>query len=259
MPIGSKRDDASLLNNEYIRFDSFFGAGRVAARGDPVEKQRTPGAHAPSAPRKAARRGGPATADTGAGRPSLGAVHYDGLVYLVLPGGDPDLDPRGLWRAASESSGLTRYGSPGQPTLYAALDPSSATAETCYHALNDCRRDSEVLTHAMYQMRVRGRFADLHGRERHHPELIADDYRVTQRLAHRVRRTRLHGVLYPSARSNGFCLAAFSEHVVCAVRFLDFVTMSVRPDRTVRLCPAGSVRWRLLHRDDLRRSVPARS
>lgn len=58
---------------------------------------------------------------------------------------------------------------------------------------------------AMYQLRVRGRFADVLGGERRHPELIADDCRVTRRLAHRVRGTRLHGVLYPSARSSGVC------------------------------------------------------
>lgn len=183
-----------------------------------------------------------------------GTVRYDGLAYLLLPGAGADLDLRELCRVAADRHGLTRYGCAGRPTVYVALDPSSATAQMCYHALNDCRRDAAPLDCALYQLRVRGRFADLHGRERHHPELIADDYRVTQGLARHVRATRLHGVLYPSARSNGFCLAAFAEHVFCGSRFAGFVSLRVQSDRAVRLRPAGSAHWRLLHRDDLRRS-----
>lgn len=184
----------------------------------------------------------------------FGAVRYDGPAYLLLPDGDPNLDLRALCREAADRKGVTRYGAPGQPTLYVTLDPSSAMAEVCHHALNDGRRDPELHIHAMYQLRVRGRFADLHGGERRHPELIGEDYRFTQRLARHVRTTRLHGVLYPSARSNGFCIAAFTASVFRSSRFVDFVSTRVQSDRTIRLCPAGSTRWCLLHRDDLRRS-----
>lgn len=184
---------------------------------------------------------------------AYGSVHYEGLAYLVLPAADASLCLDALCRHAVDRSGLSRYGTPGEPTWYMALDPASATAEVCYHALNDCSHEGEPIVCAMYQLRVRGRFADLHGRERRHPELIADDYRVTRQLARDVRATRLHGLLYPSARSNGFCIAAFRERVLHASRFLDFVSMRVQSQRTISLCPAGSARWRRLHRDDLQR------
>lgn len=196
---------------------------------------------------------------TGASRIPYGASRYDGLTYLVLPGARADLDLPRLHDAAADRNGLTRYGCAGLPTLYLALDPSTAIAEACYHLLNDCRRDAEPLDCALYQLRVRGRFADLHGRERPYPELLADDYRLTQELARRVRETRLHGVLYPSARSNGFCLAAFAEHVLCACRFGGFVGVRVQSDRAVRVRAAGSTHWRLLQREELRRFAPSRS
>jgi hypothetical protein len=193
-----------------------------------------------------------AQADTGC--IDYGTVHYDGLAYLLLPRCGAELDLDALCQRAADRHGLTRYGSPAQPTWYVALDPSSAMAEVCYHALNDCPRDErEPLVCAMYQLRVRGRFADLHGRERRHPELIADDYRATQRLARQVRATRLQGLLYPSARSNGFCIAAFTPRVLGAPRFADFVALRVQSHRAVRVCPAGSGRWRTWRREDLQR------
>lgn len=265
MPIASKRDDASLLNHEFVRFDEFFGAGPASDRQ--VREMPRPGAAAGMRPAAEKNRtsndhdvgcDAQETGETGATGIPFGAARYDGLAYLVIAGADPALDLRSLWRTASESRGSTRYGSPGKPTLYAALDRSSAIAEACYHALDDRRHDSEVLSLAMYQLRVRGRFADLLGRERHHPELVADDYRATRGLAQRVRGTRLHGVLYPSARSSGFCLAAFTERVFRSLRFVDVVSMKVLSDQMLRLSPACSARWRLLHRDELRRYATPR-
>ena len=241
-----ERDPAQLLDSPYVDFDRVFGTSRKLARHDRDARSPARGGNRPRTQK--------AAGDTG--RISYGTVHYDGLAYLVLPDGDSGLDLPRLCRAAAERSGLTRYGAPGLPTSYVALDPSSALAEVCFHVLDDCRRGTEPIRCAVYQLRVRGRFADLHGRERRHPELIADDYRVTQRLAHRVRATKsLHGLLYPSARSNGFCLAAFSDHVFCSSRFVDFVSLRVQSDRAVRLCATGSVHWRLLNRDELRRTA----
>jgi hypothetical protein len=201
----------------------------------------------------------PTSQAASASRIPYGTARYDGLAYLILPGARADLDLRQLHDAATDRNGLSRYGCAGLPTLYLALDTSSAIAEACYHFLNDCRRDAEPFDCALYQLRVRGRFADLHGRERHHPELLADDYRLTQELARRVRATRLHGVLYPSARSNGFCLAAFAEHVLCASRFAGFVAVRVQSERAVRVRAAGGAHWRLLQREELRRFARPRS
>lgn len=240
-----ERDAAQLLDSPYVGFDRFFESSRKPMRHDRDARSPARTGNRPRAPKNA-----------DAARIAYGAVQYDGLAYLVLPDGDCELDLAQVCRAGAECSGLTRYGAPGLPTSYLALDPSSALAEVCYHVLNDCRRGTEPIRCAVYQLRVRGRFADLHGRERRHPELIADDYRITQRLARRVRATRnLHGLLYPSARSNGFCLAAFSDHVFCSSRFVDFVSLRVQSDRAVRLCATGSVHWRLLSRDELCRSA----
>lgn len=40
MPIASKRDDASLLNHDYVRFDEFFGSGPVSERHEPEKRRR---------------------------------------------------------------------------------------------------------------------------------------------------------------------------------------------------------------------------
>ena len=45
-----------------------------------------------------------------------GAVHYDGLAYLMLPAADASLDRDALCRHAVDRSGLSRYGTPGEPT-----------------------------------------------------------------------------------------------------------------------------------------------
>lgn len=267
MPRHPEQREASFARGEYAASEARSASGAATARRGRGARLRSIAptlAGSIAQPRVFAGASWPDAAAAGHGPPappalrvSYGTVRYDGLAYLVLPGGSPQLDLRELCRTAADRHGLTRYGCAGRPTVYVALDPSSAMAEVCYHALNDCRRDPEPFDCALYQLRVRGRFADLHGRERHHPELIADDYRVTQDLARQVRATRLHGVLYPSARSNGFCLAAFAEHVFCWSRFVDFASIRVQSDRTVRLRAAGSAHWRLLHRDELRRrSVP---
>lgn len=183
-------------------------------------------------------------------RIAYGLVSYDGPVYLMLPRCNVELGLAELRRLAADR-GASRYGSPGQPTWYVALDPDSALAELCYHVMNERPRRAEPFTCALYRLRAHGRFADLHGRERRHPELIADDCAATRQLACRVRRTRLDGLLYPSARSNGFCIAVFSDRVFRSAHLMELVAMRMHSDSTVKVCSSGH--WRSLQRERLRR------
>lgn len=47
MSTGSRWDDRSLSNNEYIRFDRFFGAGEAAGRSgrEPMDRNASAGLH----------------------------------------------------------------------------------------------------------------------------------------------------------------------------------------------------------------------
>ena len=213
-------DEERLLDSEYLDFDGFFGAPDRAGPAPP--------------------------------RIDYGTVCYDGPAYLLLGGAaPPDLDR--LLERSADRGGLSRYGCMGEPTWYVALDRDSAIAEVCYHTLSDCRRGAGQFEWTAYQVRVRGRFADLHGRERRHPQLVADDYRLTHALAREVRDSRQHGILYPSARSNGVCIAAFDAHVFRSFRRIDGISLRVKSAEVARICPQGSRRWRVLRRDELQR------
>lgn len=211
--------EEQLLDSEYVNFNAIFG-------------ELDPGSPPP--------------------RVNYGSVCYDGPAYLLLGGAAPsDLDQ--LLERSAERGGLSRYGCIGKPTWYVALDRDSAIAEVCYHTLSDCRRNAERFDWTAYQVRVRGRFADLHGRERRHPRLIADDYRLTHSLAREVRDSRLHGILYPSARSSGVCIAAFDAQVFRSFRRVDGISLRVQSNEVARLCLHGSRRWRVVRRDELQR------
>ena len=223
------------------------------------EYHAAPGPHARAAglpsrawsPARAEERA--AARPTRVDRIDYGVVPYDGPAYLMLQQCSAELGLRELRRLAADLSGSTRYGSPGQPTWYVSLDPDSALAEMCFHVLTEGAPGARPFACAMYRLRVRGRFADLHGRERRHPELIADDYAATQGVAARVRASRLDGVLYPSARSNGFCIAAFTARVLCSARLMEFVAMRVHSASTVKVCTGDGGHWRSLHRGRLLR------
>jgi hypothetical protein len=189
-----------------------------------------------------------------------GRVRYDGVMYLLMPQHVEPIDSLGEICARSANwNSRSRYGTFGRPTWYGALDPATAIAEMCYHALVD-RADAarDMTMAALYQLRVRGRFVDLHGRESSQPEIIGDDYRPTQALARQTRATTLGGILYPSARSSGTSLAVFDRSVFRSLRFVDMVPFLRAGPDTIKARPPWNGTWWSLHLGDLQRASPER-
>jgi hypothetical protein len=250
-------DDDRLLNNEYVDFDGFFGSP-PDADGVPQQAAQEPERAIRPKPENFPQpvgRGSVAQGETAPPPIGYGAVCYAGPAYFLIGASASVADLDQLLAAASDRSGLSRYGCLGAPTWYVSLARDGAIAEVCYHTLSDCRRDGEQSDWTLYQVRVRGRFADLHGRERRYPELVSDDYRFTRPLAREVRGSHLQGILYPSARSNGVSIAAFDAEVFRSFRRIEDITLRVKSDEIVRICPRGSRRWHVMHRSELKRSA----
>jgi hypothetical protein len=250
-------DDDRLLNNEFVDFDGFFESSPNAgapARDSAEQAEEAVGRKRASVVQPIGSR---PTASSKIATPRIGygAVCYEGPAYCLIGASAPVADLGQFLETASDRGGLSRYGCPGAPTWYVALARDGAIAELCHHMLSDCRRDGEQSDWALYQVHIRGRFADLHGRERWHPELVSDDYRCTHPLAREVRGSHLHGILYPSARSDGVSIAAFDAGVFQSYRRIEDIVLRVKSDEIVRVCPRGSRRWRVVHRSELRRGA----
>jgi len=188
-----------------------------------------------------------------------GRVRYEGVLYVIIKHLQPITEIEELCRRSADHSGRSRYGTQGRPTWYGALDPLTAIAEASYHAMTDegGNEGADVLG-ALYQLRVRGRFVDLHGRERTQPEIVGDDYAPTQLLARQVRTmTPLSGVLYPSARSSGTCLAMFTQQAMRNVKFIDTIPMRRISQTAIKVRAPRSTKWWKLRLDDLRRTAAA--
>lgn len=183
-------------------------------------------------------------------------IHYEGLVYAIARQRPAIGDLAAYRRHAAERRGRSRYGMRGESTWYAALDPQTAIVEAGYHHLRDARGRERPLLGALHCLRVSGHFGDLHGRERERPDLIGEDYTVTRMLGRAWRRSpQLSGLLYPSARCQGSCLAIFRADVLLAVSRLGPVPVRrIGPDEIEVLVP-GETGWRRLHRAALRREA----
>lgn len=134
----------------------------------------------------------------------------------------PGIIPRGLkysetigYPFASDKTVASRYGDGTLRVWYGALDAATSVAETCWHQLRQLQAiegiDVPVTRYRkMYQVRARGLFLELRGKEDSYPELLDDDYAATQAVAKHAAAQGLQGLLYPSSRwPEGSCLAAF--------------------------------------------------
>ncbi|WP_120997110.1 RES family NAD+ phosphorylase [Stutzerimonas urumqiensis] len=114
----------------------------------------------------------------------------------------------------ADTSVASRYGDGTNRVWYGALDEDTALAETCYHQiqmLRDVEGVDRVVTRyrKVWRVQASGLFIDLRAKLDAFPELIADDYGRTQAIGKRLVHEGLPGLLYPSARWQGDCLAAF--------------------------------------------------
>ena len=187
-----------------------------------------------------------------------GRVRYDGVLYVVIGSSEPIAGLDELCEAAVDRAGHSRYGTPYRSTWYGSLDPYTAISEAAYHVLAD--GDATVSALSLFQVRVRGSFADLHGRERSQPGIVGDDYAATQTLARRVRAlTTLAGVLYPSARSSGTCLAVFARPALRSAKFVESIPVRRVTRDAIDLRTSWSAKWHRMRLDDLRRASIGKS
>jgi len=134
---------------------------------------------------------------------------------------------------ASDSLVASRYGDGRLRVWYGALEPETALAETCWHALRQVQAlegVTDVVTRyrAVYDVRADGLFLELRGKEIEHPELLDEDYAATQAIAHHVAGQGLPGLLYPAARwPDGSCLAAFRSDPLSDPRPLYYLTYRI--------------------------------
>lgn len=155
----------------------------------------------------------------------------------------------------------SRYGDGRVRVWYGALDEDTATAESAWHALQQLRAIegvSEVVVRerAVYRVQAAGLFIDVRGKLDEAPQLVADDYGFTQALGRRLSGEGHPGLLYPAARWNGDCLAAFTPRVLAEARLAHYLSYRIDP-------VAGMVRVerrpgrveRTLHEAQLRRSI----
>lgn len=161
---------------------------------------------------------------------------------------------------SSEGCMASRFGDGSLRVWYGALDAATSVAETCWHQLQQLRAvagiDAPVTRYrAMYQVRARGLFLDLRGKEAQHPELLDDDYAATQAIAKHVAAQGLPGLLYPSARwPDGSCLAAFRAEPLSDPVLLYYLTYRIDAAAgTVTIERTPGVVERVLHVGELQR------
>src|SRR5690606_9763625 len=108
---------------------------------------------------------------------------------------------------------------------------------------------------AVYEVRARGLFLELRGKQREHPELLDDDYAATQAIGRHAAGQGLPGLLYPSARwPDGSCLAAFRPEPLGDARLLYYLSYRIDPAAgTVTVERSPGVVDRVLHWHELRR------
>lgn len=114
---------------------------------------------------------------------------------------------------------LSRYGNGTFGVWYGAMELDTTIHETIYHMMREESR-VEGLTgrvkreRAVYLVRARAVLIDLVGKERRYPDLLSDDYSLTQQIAERLQKEGHPGLLAPSARCVGTNLVAFTPSIL---------------------------------------------
>lgn len=181
-------------------------------------------------------------------RPEASGVIARGLDYSQAIG----------YPFASDTTLASRYGDGSLRVWYGALDEVTSLAETSWHQLRQVQAiegvtDPVTRYRAMYQVRARGLFLELRGKQAEHPELLQADYRPTQAIARHASEQGLPGMLFPSARWRGKgCLAAFRAEPLSDARVLYYLTFHIDPiAQTVAIERNPGVLERTFHVTDL--------
>jgi hypothetical protein len=134
----------------------------------------------------------------------------------------------------SEPFLLSRYGNGTFGVWYGSLDLETTIHETIYHMMKEELRIEGlngriVRERAIYLVHVHAILINLTGKEKHFPDLVSNDYSLTQQIAERLHREGHPGLLAPSARCPGTNLAAFTPLILNNPRHNCFLTYSFDP------------------------------
>ncbi len=113
----------------------------------------------------------------------------------------------------------SRYGDGTFPVWYGSLELETTIHETVFHMVRDIENiagveEPVVRERAVYKVACQALLLDLTGKEKTHPNLVADSYAYTQEIGRRLHREGHPGLLAPSARYKGINAVIFNEKVL---------------------------------------------
>jgi hypothetical protein len=115
----------------------------------------------------------------------------------------------------------SRFNGPDRGAWYAAKSVKTSQAEVSYHqtlALSEVGRYKDEITYDEYMADFIGEFHDLLKSPEFAAALDPDSYKASQRLAGELLEKGSLGIVYPSVRAAGVCLACFRPALVTHVR-----------------------------------------
>ena len=147
-------------------------------------------------------------------------------------GGLPGITPHELVASAPYASIInaafthprpegSRFNRPGRGAWYAAKSVRTAQVEVAYHqtlALAEIGRNKDELTYEEYLADFTGDFHNLLNSPEFAAVLSPASYKASQRLAQELLEKGSLGIVYPSVRATGVCLACFRPALVTHVR-----------------------------------------
>jgi RES domain-containing protein len=117
----------------------------------------------------------------------------------------------------------SRFNGPERGAWYAGFSLETAGIEVAFHKSEELReiswQEKETFLYADFLADFRGEFHDIRRDSGFAKCLDPDNYRASQKLAHKLLDTGSAGVVYPSVRhSGGTCIACFRPALVNNVR-----------------------------------------
>lgn len=111
----------------------------------------------------------------------------------------------------------SRFSDGSYGVYYAANDIETALAETRYHRERFLQRTNEPSIEVdmrSYKSEIKAKSHDIRGQQQQLPDVYANDYGASQKLARELRNQGSNGIVYDSVRhSGGECVAIFRANI----------------------------------------------
>jgi len=114
-----------------------------------------------------------------------------------------------------------RFNGPERGAWYASFTPETSLAEVSFHhavALSETDYFHDSVTYDTYLADFDADFYDIRDTEKYAAYLAHDDHSAAQKLAETLQASGANGVVYPSVRGTGDCIACFRPALVKNVR-----------------------------------------